>query len=180
MLLILMFFREKIVADRFVNGELPPIEDESILALKRQNENRPDKDDIAKLRGILKRLVFTDYRFLLQNQEVPTLFYEYVMKFYSGGEEYEGYLDFMHNIIGSWEHQYRSNDLNFRVRMISHQKQIKTFIDTLMGRIYTGNNIKDPHQVLEVLRTLASPKGIAYTLVQDSMYCDIDDLIRNK
>ena len=165
-----MFYRCKIVSDRFLNKETPPITDEPTLELKKQIENRPDKAVIDKLMGNLKKLVFMDYRFLLEKQPVPTLFYEYIIKFYSGGEEFESYLDYLHNIVGACEHPYRTNDLNFRVRMIAHHKQIKCFIDTLVTRVFSGDNIKDPHQALSILKTLAKPNGAAYTLVQDSLY----------
>ena len=173
MLYILMFYRWKYFKDQKADQ----------LAEEYANfseEEKVEADRNSKLRDILKRIIFRVYMYLLEDQQSPVIFIEYLIKVYPGGDEYENSHEFLHNIIGACEHPYRSNDLNFRVRMINHHKQIKQFVDTLVKRIYPGEKVKNVHDAISILKVLAAPNNVAYSLVQDSLYCDLDDEIRNK
>ena len=97
------------------------------------------------------------------------------MKYYPGGDDFESYLDFIRGIFKELEHPYRTNDLNFRIRMIAHFKQIKNVLDHLNIQNLNGKHLKDPHDALDLLTVFVNPNDTPYALAQDSTYCDIDD-----
>ena len=170
-----MFYRCKEISDKLLNKKIPPITDEPTLELQKQNENRQDKDVIDKLMSNLNKLLFMDYYFLLEKQPVPTIFYEFIIVSFPGGSEFESYLNFFNNIVGTCEHPYRNKDLNFRVRMISHHRQIFQFIETHVKRLMSCENIIDPHQILSILKTYAKPNDVAYSIVQDTVSASLEN-----
>lgn len=93
--------------------------DENELEKKQQN---PIIKMLRKKQNELKSSLFRVYRYLLEGQKPPVLYKEYILKYYPGGDDFQSWLDFIRGIFVDLEHPYRSSDLNFKIRMISHDK----------------------------------------------------------
>ena len=97
------------------------------------------------------------------------------MKYYPGGDDFQSYLDFIRGIFKELEHPYRTNDLNFRIRMIAHSRQ---FLDVLFQLIFQnldGKHLKDPHDALDLLTVFVNPNDTPYAVGQDQIFENIGD-----
>ena len=97
------------------------------------------------------------------------------MKYYPGGDDFQSYLDFIRGIFKELEHPYRTNDLNFRIRMIAHSRQ---FLDVLFQLIFQnldGKHLKDPHDALDLLIVFVNPNNTPYAVGQDQIFENIGD-----
>ena len=85
---------------------------------KEKKEISYEESTVDKQLNLLKILLFKIYRFLMQGQRVPVIYKEYIMRYYPGGDDFESYLDFIRGVFTELDHPYRTNDLNFRFRMV--------------------------------------------------------------
>lgn len=165
LLYLLKFYDMKKADDAAQNGETK-LSPNDIIIKEKQNK--------------LKAMLFKVYRFMLEGQKPPILYTEYIIKYYTVGEDYASYLDFFRAVFKELEHPYRSKDLNFKVRMISHYKPIANLCNDLVVKIINKEFTSDPHEAFDLLMLITSPNSIPYGLNQDNLYIEIDDSFINK
>ena len=130
---------------------------------------------IKEKQNKLKGMLFKVYKFMLGGHKPPILYTEFIINYYTIGEDYASYLDFFRSVFKELEHPYRSRDLNFKVRMISHYRPIcrmvKKRILTIIEKEFTNN----PYEAFELLMLVAAPNGVSYGLIQDTLYEEISN-----